>query len=335
MKPIPSACATGSLPILFIVGPTGVGKTRLAIQLARHLQTEIISADSRQVYRLLDIGTAKPTAEEQQLAPHHLIDLVWPDQEFSVADYLAHFREVLGGFLDSHRLPLVVGGTGLYVQAVTRGLFEGPGADWDLRQELEELAQKNGPLALHLRLQEIDPAAAQAIHPHDRRRIIRALEVYQLTQTPISCLQREKTSPELSLPFVTWGLMRDRPDLYERIERRVDLMLEIGLEEEVQGLLERGYPEGLNALQAFGYRDLIGYLRGRQTRAEAIQHFKRDTRRYAKRQLTWFAKEGPMAPSTSWSSHPGRIHWFNLTRTPEEEVLASMIEMVGSLRDGR
>lgn len=327
--------------MIFIVGPTGVGKTRLAIQLARRLHTEIISADSRQVYKLLDIGTAKPTLEERRMAPHHLIDLVWPDQDFSVADYLACFRRVLEGFLDAHRIPLGVGGTGLYIRAITQGLFEGPGADWGLRQEMEELAQKKGPLALHLRLKEVDPEAAQRIHPHDRRRIIRALEVYQLTQMPISRLQKERTFPGLSWPFISFGLTRDRQELYERIERRVDLMLEMGLVEEVKGLLERGYLEELNALQAFGYRDLIGYLQGRQTLTEALDHFKRDTKRYAKRQLTWFGKEAAVEPSTKEPS-PGQraealpvkqegTRWFNLTRTPEEEVISSMMEMIGSV----
>lgn len=326
--------------MIFIVGPTGVGKTQLAIQLARRLHTEIISADSRQVYRLLDIGTAKPTLEEQRLVPHHLIDLVWPDQDFSVADYLACFRRVLKGFLAAHQIPLGVGGTGLYIRAITQGLFEGPGADWGLRQELEELHQKEGPLALHRRLKEVDPEAAQRIHPHDRRRIIRALEVYQLTNMPISRLQKEKTFPGLPLPFISFGLTRDRQELYERIERRVDLMLEMGLVEEVKGLLERGYSEELNALQAFGYRDLIAYLQGRQGLAEALEHFKQDSKRYAKRQLTWFGKETPVESSAKESclrqraeAFPSKqegTRWFNLTRTPEEEVISSMMEMIGS-----
>ena len=168
-------------PLVFIVGPTGVGKTTLAIETAQRFGTEILTADSRQIYRLLDIGTAKPTPEEQTLVPHHLIDLIWPDQAFSVADYLRSFRVVQKDFLSSGKIPLVVGGTGLYIQAISRGLFKGPGANPELRRELNTFAKKHGHKALHACLERVDPEAARRIHPHDLRRTIRALEVYLQT----------------------------------------------------------------------------------------------------------------------------------------------------------
>lgn len=320
---------TEGFPLVFLVGPTGVGKTALALDLAQALGTEILNADSRQVYRLLDIGTAKATPEEQARVPHHLIDLVWPDQGFSVADYLGAFQDAWEKrFVASGKVPLIVGGTGLYVRAITRGLFKGPGADPALRRELKAFAQEHGLGALHLRLEKVDPEAAHRIHPHDLRRTIRALEVYLRTGTPISRLQQEETSIGFPVPSLIFGLTRNRRELYGRIDQRAEAMLERGLIEEAQGLLDRGYAESsgqraegsrlnqLPALEAFGYRDLIDYLRGRRPLEEALCSFQRDTKRYAKRQLTWFSRERV-------------LRWFDLSVVSHKEALSNMVEEIG------
>lgn len=289
-----------SPPIIFLVGPTSVGKTALAIRLAQWLNTEIISADSRQVYRYLDIGTGKPSRQQLELVPHHLISIVSPEEEFTVADYLKSCLRLIEEFNQTQKIPLIVGGTGLYIKALTRGLFAGPGADRRLRCELKELVKGKGLPDLYLKLQEVDPEAAKKIHPHDERRITRALEVYYQTGTPISVFQRGHTFPPLHSPSLVLGLKRERKDLYQRIENRVEGMLKDGLIEEVKNLLTQNYSENLNALNTLGYRDIMRYLKGTQSLETAVSNFKRDTRRLAKRQMTWFRKEE-------------QIHWYDLT----------------------
>ena len=280
------------MPILVIVGPTAVGKTELAIEIARRVDGEIISADSMQIYQGLDIGTAKPTNTERQGIPHHMLDIMDPSEEFSVAEYQAMVEEILEDMDLRDKVPILTGGTGLYIKAVLEGfLFGAEGKDEDFRAELHGLAETQGNSALHLRLQAIDAKTAGRLHPNDRRRIIRALEVYETTGIPLSehlALQQQRGPRH---PAVKFGLTRDRKQLYQRIETRVDQMLAMGLLEEVEQLLNQGLTDDCTAMQALGYKELVGYLRGQYDLQEAIRLLKRDTRRYAKRQFTWFRRD--------------------------------------------
>ncbi|NMD43315.1 MAG: tRNA (adenosine(37)-N6)-dimethylallyltransferase MiaA [Firmicutes bacterium] len=280
------------IPLLALVGPTAAGKSALALEVARRLGNEIISADSAQVYRGLDIGTAKPSAAEQRLIRHHLIDLVDPDEDYSVADYQRDARPLIARQWHQGRLPFIVGGTGLYLQAVTADYaFGSRGKDEALRRRLNAEAAAAGPEVLHRRLQRLDPAAAAKIHPNDRRRIIRALEVYTLEGRPISQQVERTEKRESPYQLLTFGLTRPRPLLYRAIEERTEEMLARGMLDEVRGLLERGYPRHSPGLQILGYRQLAAYLDGETTLAEAAAAIKQETRRLAKRQLTWFRRD--------------------------------------------
>ena len=286
------------MPLLALAGPTAAGKSALAMEVARRLDTDIISVDSAQVYRGLDIGTAKATAKEQKLVRHHLINLVDPDEDYSVADYQRHARQVIAELWSSGRLPFMVGGTGLYLRAVTRGYaFGRRGGDETLRRRLDAEADLRGVEALHRRLEQLDPAAAVKIHPQDRRRIIRALEVHTLEGKPIS-QQVERTQRQEESPYrlLLFGLTMPRPELYRAIGERTDRMLAGGFTEEVKGLLERGYPPSSPGLQILGYRQLAAYIKGEREWAETVEEIKQQTRRLAKRQLTWFRRE----PGLTW-----------------------------------
>ena len=294
-------------PILIIAGPTAVGKTDASLLLARELGAEIVSADSMQIYRGMDIGTAKPTAEQRRAVYHHLIDVVEPDQPYSVGDYLRDARAALDGILAAGGMPLVVGGTGLYIRALTRGLFHGPPADLALRERLLR-RDADEPGILYSDLVSVDPDAAIKIHPNDLRRTVRALEVYYLRDRRISDFQREHGFRETSQSFRLVFLARSRTELYPRIERRVDEMIAAGLEAEVKTLMDRGYRPDLPSMQGLGYKQFLEHFQGTVTRDEAIALLKRDTRRYAKRQFTWFRRE----PETVWVditglSRPGDI----------------------------
>jgi tRNA dimethylallyltransferase len=280
-------------PLIVLLGPTAVGKSHLALALAERVGGEILAADSLQVYRGLDIGTAKPDADERRRIPHHLLDLVEPDQSFTAADYARLARITIAEIRERGHVPILVGGTGLYVRALLRGLFEGPGEDTPLREALREEAARNGVSTLHRRLQTLDAEAAAAIHPHDLFRIVRALEVLALSGRPISALrvQARRHHTPVPGPILRFGLERDRQELYQRIEKRVEEMLARGFLEEVRRLLDRGYSPALKPLRAIGYRHLIGYVKGHTTLDRAVTCLKRDTRRYAKRQLTWFRHE--------------------------------------------
>lgn len=277
--------------LLCLLGPTAVGKTEIAIQLAQRLNAEIVSVDSRQIYRQMDIGTAKPTPEEQQAARHHLIDCVDISQPFSVADYQSLADAAIADIRNRGKWVLLVGGAGLYFRAIVDGLFEGPGANPALRKRLEAEAAQNGVDTLHKRLQTCDPESADRIHPNNLVRVIRALEVYELTGTPMSELQQQWHPEKQRYPFIAFGLTMPRALLYHRIEQRVDVMLANGLIAEVESLLAAGYARDSVALQSFGYRELIAYLDGDCTYLEAISQLKQNTRRFAKRQLTWFRKD--------------------------------------------
>jgi tRNA dimethylallyltransferase len=302
--------------ILLIVGPTASGKTAVGIELAKRLDGEIISADSRQIYQQLSIGTAKPTPEELSQAKHHLVDVVPPDEEFDAARFAALADEVIEELWHKDKLPIVVGGSGFYVKALIDGLFDAPSADEELREQLRQQPKET----LHEILAIIDPTSAEKLHPNDRKRVIRALEVYELTGKTISQLQKEhqQNKKEKYEPLFI-GLHYERQQLYRRIERRVDKMIEEGLIDEVESLLET-YPAELNALQTVGYQEIIRYLCGEIDKAEAIRLIKRNTRRYAKRQLTWFRRDE-------------RIHWIDVTDLSAEEAAETAMNIIRKFTD--
>ncbi len=283
-------------PILIIAGPTAAGKTDASLLLARQLGAEIVSADSMQIYRGMDIGTAKPSPEQRKLIYHHMIDIVEPDQPYSVGDYLRDARAAIDGILSSGGVPLVVGGTGLYIRALTRGLFHGPPADLDLRERLLRREAEGQSGTLYADLVKVDPEAAIKIHPNDLRRTVRALEVYYLRDRKLSEFQREHAFGDRPYRFTLLFLVRSRDELYRRIEKRVDQMIDSGLEAEVRALFDRGYPMDLASMRGLGYKQFIEYFLGRSTRDEAVALLKRDTKRFAKRQFTWFRRE----PEAVW-----------------------------------
>jgi tRNA dimethylallyltransferase len=274
--------------IVALVGPTATGKSSLALELVQRFRGEIISADSVQVYRGMDIGTAKPSAKDRRIIPHHLIDILDPDENYSAALFRQQADNIIGELHKRKAAIFVVGGTGLYLKALTRGLFRGPAANAELRLVLQKKADREGSEVLHHELQKLDPGAASRIHPHDRFRIIRALEVYSLGRKPISLFQREHGFREAPYDVLKIGLCCERKDLYRRIEIRVDRMVEMGWVDEVRSLLNQGYSPGLKSMQSLGYRHILSHLFGDLTLKEAIHLVKRDTRRYAKRQITWF-----------------------------------------------
>ncbi len=277
--------------LIILAGPTAVGKTEVSLKLAEHINAEIVSADSMQVYKRMDIGTAKPSREERQAVPHHLIDLVEPDEDFSVADYQRHFQQTVASIYTRGKLPLLTGGTGLYIRACIQGFDLEPGSPIPgLRQELKEQAEEYGPLYLYQRLVEVDPEAAAKIHPNDHRRVIRALEVFFSTGAPISRLQQNR-SHNFEYKLIYLFLNRDRSELYQRIELRVDRMIAEGLVEEVQSLLKNGFSSKLKPMQSLGYKQIGCYLEQKCSLEDATATIKQETRRYAKRQLTWFRKE--------------------------------------------
>ena len=274
--------------LLIVLGPTAVGKSELAIELAATIDGEIINADSQQVYRYLDIGTGKPSRADRERVRHHLIDIVNPDEEFNAAMFRRLATESTEQIHGRKKNVIVCGGTGLYLKALTQGLFEGPGQDEEIRRSLEQQIEKEGQASLYRRLLQIDPRVESTIHPNDRQRIIRALEVYQLTGKPLSAWQREHAFREQPFEVLKIGLNRPRGELYDRINRRSERMVEDGLLEEVRGLMAKGYSLALKPLCSVGYRQMGQVLQGRQELLAAIEEMKQETRRLAKRQLTWF-----------------------------------------------
>ena len=274
--------------IIVICGPTGVGKTAVGIRIAQTFGGEIISADSMQVYRYMNIGTAKPTPEERKKVAHHLIDVVDPDESFNAATYSQLSREILFRLHDEGDIPFIVGGTGLYIRALIHGLFRSTPPDPEIRLGLKEEAEKSGLGILYERLMNLDPEAAKRIHSNDAFRIIRALETYELTGKRISTHHQAHRFSENPFEVLKIGLIENRDLLYQRINIRVDKMLEQGFLKEVEGLLERGFSPQLKSMQSIGYRHMIQFMEGNVSWEETIRMMKRDTRRYAKRQLTWF-----------------------------------------------
>ncbi|ARA92312.1 tRNA (adenosine(37)-N6)-dimethylallyltransferase MiaA [Rhodothermaceae bacterium RA] len=275
-------------PVLILAGPTAVGKTELSLQLAEHTSAEIVSADSRQVYRRLDIGTAKPTPEELARVRHHFIDELDLDEPFSAGRFAEAAWERIREIHARGRAAHVVGGSTLYLYALQHGLAKIPTVSAGTRATIEERLSCEGADALYRELQSVDPEAAATMDPTKTQRLVRALEVFHETGQPISSFQRQAVRPPFA--FRTVVLTRDRHVLYDRINRRVDLMLEAGLLDEVAGLLEAGFEPSLNPLRTIGYQEPIRYLQGEISREEMVRLIKRNTRRYAKRQLTWFRR---------------------------------------------
>jgi tRNA dimethylallyltransferase len=274
--------------IAIILGPTAVGKSALALDLASQLNGEIVNADSQQVYRFMDIGTGKPSLADRERVRHHLIDVVTPDQEFNAAMFRHLASEVIYQIDERKRNIIVCGGTGLYLKALTRGLFEGPGQDPELRRSLEKEIEESGLNSIYRRLAEIDPTVTSTIHPNDRLRTIRALEVYQLTGKPISQWQTEHRFEEQPFVSLKVGLNRERAELYDRINQRSEDMVEAGFVEEVRGLAARGYSLDSKALRSVGYSQMAKVVRGTLTIESGLDEMKQETRHLAKRQLTWF-----------------------------------------------
>lgn len=295
-------------PLVVLVGPTASGKTEVAEQLIQRYPLEIISADSRQIYKFMDIGTGKPQKKEI----HHLIDIIKPDRDFTVADYKERAEKIIKKIYNRKKIPFLVGGSGLYIRAVIDGLCPAPPANWQIRKDLESEAKKYGQSYLFNRLKETDPVASDRIHPNDLRRIIRALEVYIQTGKPISYYQSLTPTPCYNLLII--GIKHPMNELYKRVNNRVDLMIEMGLIKEVGGLLARGYGENLKAMESLGYREIIGYLKGRYKLEDAIWLLKRNTRRYARRQMIWFRKDK-------------RIRWINV----KYENIFTVMEETGKI----
>lgn len=296
-------------PLLVIAGPTATGKSAVAVEVALRTNGEIVSADSMMVYRGMDIGTAKPTAAERRGVPHHLIDVVDPDQDFSVATFQRLARESIREINARGRLPVLAGGTGLYIRAVLEGFRLPGGIDKELRRRLAEEASRHGVSKVHELLRAVDPEAAARIHPNNLKRVIRAIEVFYRTGTPIS-QAASLGEPEYDALMI--GLYLDRPELYRRIEARVDAMIAAGLVDEVRGLIAGGLKRDCTAMQALGYKEIAAYLAGEVSFEEAVGLLKRNTRRFAKRQFTWFKRED-------------RIRWLNVADFPGTEAVAEEI----------
>lgn len=282
--------------VIVICGPTALGKTSSAIHLAKHFGGEIIGADSMQIYRYMDIGTAKPTPDEQACVKHHMIDFIDPDVHFDAKKYAALSREKIMELYGQKITPFVVGGTGLYIKALFHGLFKTEASDSDIRSRLKAEAKTHGIAYLHKKLCLQDPDSANKIHPNDTYRIIRALEVHALTGKTLSALHKAHGFTENPFAVLKIGLYLSREILYDRIDKRVEMMINSGYVNEVKRLLEMGYSPKLKSMQSIGYRHIVNFIEGRCTWDETVRTLKRDTRRYAKRQITWFKAD----PDVIW-----------------------------------
>lgn len=279
--------------MIFIVGPTAVGKTEYALKLAKKINGEIISADSMQAYKGMDIGTSKPTKAQRRIVYHHLIDILKPDEEYNAAMFKEKAERAIEDIIKRNKRPIVVGGSGLYIKALIDGIFEGPSADWKLRARLERKAQRYGNQFLYKKLKELDPRSAIKIAPQNLRRIIRALEVIEKTKKTFSQLKLKAKGIADKYKIKIIKLESPRKKLYKKIDERADEMFEDGLVKEVKRVLKRYQPLSRTASQALGYREVIGYLNGSYNLDEAIRLTKRNTRHFAKRQITWFKKIAP------------------------------------------
>ena len=292
-------------PLIVLTGPTAIGKTSLSISLAKAVNGEIISADSMQVYKHMDIGSAKIRPEEMKGVPHYLVDVLEPEEEFHIVKFQQMAKAAMEEIYGKGKIPILVGGTGFYIQAVTRDIdFTEAKQEDAYRSELEALAEEKGAEYLHEMLQKADPASAESIHAHNVKRVIRALEFYHQNGTPISAHNEEQKAQESPYNLAYFVLNGPREILYDRIDRRVDQMLEEGLVKEVEKLKEMGCHRGMVSMQGLGYKEILACLEGEYPLEEAVRILKRDTRHFAKRQLTWFRRDD-------------RIHWLSFTDDPE------------------
>ena len=292
-----------AIKILIICGPTASGKSELALRLAHALDAEIVNADSMQIYRRLNIGTAKPSPVQQAEIRHHLINVADPDQLFSAADFSRAADEAIQNIISCGKRVIVAGGTGLYIRALIKGLVDSPSGKGELRQALQDEASRVGNEAMLERLRQVDPELASGLHPNNLVRIIRALEVYQLTGIPLSRYQKEHAFATRRYDTLQLGISVDRGLLYKRIEERVDQMLDAGLKEEVSALLAAGFGRDLKSMRSIGYKETAAHLCGELTEEEAASLIKRDTRHYAKRQMTWFKAD----PDILWFEYPEKF----------------------------
>ena len=289
--------------VIVICGPTALGKTAVAIDLAKSFGAEIIGADSMQIYRYMDIGTAKPNPGEQAAVPHYMIDIVDPDEPFDAKQFAKKAREKIFALHDRRVVPFVVGGTGFYIKALVHGLFSDVPSNPDIRRRLKEEGEIRGIESLYSRLRKCDPESAKTLHPNDAYRITRALEVYESAGKRLSEYHREHGFMDMPFNVLKIGLNMNRDLLYDRINQRVDRMIDAGLLDEVKGLLNMGYGADLKSMQSIGYRHMVDFIQNRCSWNEALRTFKRDTRRYAKRQLTWFKADSEI----KWSK-PNQIN---------------------------
>lgn len=315
-------------PMIILTGPTAVGKTATSIRLAKAIGGEIISADSMQVYRHMDIGSAKITREEMDGVPHHLIDVLEPWEDFNVTVFKRMAKEAMDGILSRGNIPIVTGGTGFYIQALLYDIdFTEHTGDGAIRTELEQLAEDKGAAYLHQILTEIDPESGLEIHANNLKRVIRAIEYYRQTGEPISLHNRREREKESPYNFLYYVVNTERSILYERIERRIDMMMADGLVEEVQALKDMGCTRNLVSMQGLGYKEILDYLNGECTLEEAVYVLKRDTRHFAKRQITWFKRERDVR----WLNLPD---YDNDTAKVTEKIVADAKEklLIGEAR---
>ena len=311
-------------PLVVLLGPTAVGKSRVALLVAKHFETEVLTADSRQVYRGMDIGTDKPTAEERQDVPHRLIDVVDPSERFNTGWYRRVAMIEIERLYSAGRLPFVVGGTGLYIRTLVRGLCSAPQADPIVRADLKKLRDEQGRDGLYAELMRVDPDTAARLHPNDESKVMRAIEVYRLSGRPLSAVQAEHRFQEASFTALLIGLQRRTESLCQRIEERIDWQLTHGMVEETRSLLDRGYGRDLGSMKGLGYRQVGAYLADECDYAEMVRRFKRDTRRFAKRQMTWFRSEAGVV----WLSLEDNEPYERIA----ERVIAQIEQFVGALR---
>ncbi len=297
--------------VLIVSSPTASGKTDVALQVAQQLPVEILSADSRQIYKYTTIGTAKPSKEELRAVPHHFVDMLEPDSQWNAGKFAAESRSLIQDIFKRNRIPFVVGGTGLYIKALIDGIADIPQTDRFIRQRLLNRYQREGLEKIVTELKRVDPYAAESIDTQNPRRVLRALEIYYMTGMTRAELERKSNDP-LQYELLWFGLNWDREILYRRIEERVDRMIQQGLIEEVQSLLAQGYTENTQALQSVGYTEIIEYLKGKLSKEDAINLIKQNSRRFAKRQMTWFRKEK-------------RIHWLDVRSEVDLENAAGVI----------
>lgn len=300
-------------PVIIIAGPTAVGKTEITLELAKQLRGEIISADSMQIYRRMDIGSAKPSSDELASVPHHLIDVVEPEESFSVADFQHLAKNAIREIHGRDRIPVVSGGTGLYINSLLYDMdFSGTPSDDSYRKALEEFARTEGADALYRRLVELDPIGAEAIHPNNIKRVIRALEINELGGVNKDDFARNPVR-NLEFSFIFVCLTRSRSELYDRINKRVDLMLSAGLFSEVKQLRESGLRREMQSMQGIGYKELLACIEGLISYEDAVNSIKQNSRHYAKRQLTWFNR------------YP-EAHWLDLSSIPDTETVLKEIK---------